>query len=744
VAADATPSALGALTYSGDQAALESLDREINAAANDATKLGAIEKRLLETLRRSEITYAARQAISQRLGTVLGMGPAKTTADAFKPLPAMLLEPRDSDLARLALEPVPGDVVDGVLITALEKTTGRSRLGILDSIARRRITAAVPQLEKLLHDPDATTAAAAARVLGEIANPAAVTALQTAPNSNGSTIAKAKLAAASRLPAAAALELLQDLQRNAQDPVHRATSFRISLEVAPTTAAARIADVLGGQDWSMKQVALESLSASRAANLVPMLTGKIGSWDAPTQAAVIAALARRGERSATPVVVTAATHSDAEIRHVAIGALEFLPGTPETATLLAKIAAGSDPEDARIARLTLARLNGPEVSATILAGAERGNASTRAVYLEQLALRNMTEGLAALLKARADPDVAVRTAAVSALGDLAPATEQKALLDWTVEARDSSEQSRALRSLVNVTLRDSDIDERGGPIFAVIQTAEPELALRLLPALSRIGGSASADTAARLAIRDNAKVSEAATLALTGWTDSTALPALATVAAAAAVPASRMAALNGTLRYFARNRDPWTPDMTAVVSRLMGSTTDADTQKKLLRLLHRANDKSALALAESLEADAVLGADGKIAADVIRANLAGPPQLRGSSSSGLANIIDGKTSTRWSVPALGEEWVEVDFKRSRPVVRVTLDQTGRAAEFPEHYEVYVTDDPKQPGNALCSGAGQRNKTVIDLPAGTRGRYLIVKNTAERKEAPWAICELYVD
>jgi hypothetical protein len=58
--------------------------------------------------------------------------------------------------------------------------------------------------------------------------------------------------------------------------------------------------------------------------------------------------------------------------------------------------------------------------------------------------------------------------------------------------------------------------------------------------------------------------------------------------------------------------------------------------------------------------------------------------------------------------------------------------------------VFVTDDPKQPGKALVSGAGQRNKTVIDLPSGTRGRYLIVKNTAERKEAPWAICELYVD
>ena len=107
-------------------------------------------------------------------------------------------------------------------------------------------------------------------------------------------------------------------------------------------------------------------------------------------------------------------------------------------------------------------------------------------------------------------------------------------------------------------------------------------------------------------------------------------------------------------------------------------------------------------------------------------------------------MTDGKTSTRWTTPALGEEWVEVDFRRSRPIQRVTLDQTGRAAEFPERFEVYVTNDPKRPGTVVKSGKGSRNKTVIDLPDGTRGRYVIIRNVAGRDEAPWAICELYVD
>src|SRR5688572_24559673 len=142
-AADSSP-ALGNLTYSGEQKTLEALDREIVSAGLDGPKLAAIEKQLLALLRRTDATFAGRQAAAQRLGRVLGVGAAKTSADAFKPLGTMLLEERDSDLARLALEPVRSEVVDGIFIEALEKTTGRTRLGVVDSIGRRRSVAAVP------------------------------------------------------------------------------------------------------------------------------------------------------------------------------------------------------------------------------------------------------------------------------------------------------------------------------------------------------------------------------------------------------------------------------------------------------------------------------------------------------------------------------------------------------------------------------------------------------------------------
>ena len=744
VSAAEPPPAIISLTYSGDQKALEALDADVSAAGTDTAKLGALESRLLGLIRRADLTFTARQAIAQRLGTVLAQSPASARGDTYKALANLLIDDRDSDLARLALDRAAGDSIDALFVTALGKTTGRSRLGLIDTLARRRTAAAVPALTKLLQDSDALTVAAAARALGEIAAPAAVSALRALPEPSSPAVVAAKLVAASRMPPAAAPDFLREIEKGAADPVARAAALRLSLGIETATAAARIAQTLDGTDWTFKQVALEAIAASAAPDLAATLLSKLESWDAPTQSAVIAAFARRNEASAVSAITKATKHADADVRASALGALGVLPCSRDIATLLAQVAAGKNSTDAKLARQSLARLNGPDVNATVLAGAERGETASRTVFIEQLALRNQIEGIPLLLKLRADADSAVRLAALAALGDLAPPSEQRALLDWTLAAKDDAEQSRALRSLVNVTLR-NPAATRGRPVYEAIEQGTADVALRLLPALQRIGGAASAECAARLAVKPEEKVSTAATAALARWTDGTALPSLATVAEKAALPAARTAAIDAALRYFERNRDAWTAESTTLMKRLLASTTDNPPRRQLLALLTRAGDKAALSLAESLVKDTALGEDAAYSVAVIRANLAGKPKLRASNSASLSNILDGKTATRWSVPALGEEWVEVAFAASRPLRRITLDQTGRAAEYPEHYEVYVTDDPKSPGAAVASGAGQKgNKTVIDLPAGTRGRYLTIRNTEERKDAPWAICELYVD
>lgn len=745
LAAAEPPPALASLTYSGDQAALEALDRDITAADKDATKLAALEDSLLALLRRTDTTFASRQAICQRLGTVLAQSAPKAGRDPYKPLGAMLVDERDSDLARLALEPAPGAVVDTLFVAALGKTSGRTRLGIINSIARRRIEGAVPALATLLAEADATTAAAAAHALGLIGTTAADAALRAATTLAPALIGHARLQATTRQPVADAQRVLRELEGDTKlPPALRTAAFRRSLDLESSTSIPRITEILGGSDWTMKQAALEALAGGIGAGGIRTLTAKLATWDAPTQTAIIAALARTGDANAVPAVLAATKHASAEVRTEAFAALGFLPGNNDVVALLAATAGDDHSPDAKIARTSLTRLNGPGVSAAILAGAEKGPAPLRTVFLEQLALRNMTEGLPLLLKCRGESEAAVRAAAVGALGDLAPFSEQKAVLDWALAATDDTEQGKALRALVNLTLRNPATTERGTAIYSALAAASTEAAQRLLPALARLGGTASADCAAGLALRNDPKLAMAAVDTLGRWTDSTALSALADVAEKAALDPIKDSARQGALRALDRNRENWTAQTTTLVSRLLSATTTAAPRRQLLAVLARANDATALKLAEELQTDASVGEEARYTATAIKAALAGAPKLRASPASGVSNILDGKTSNRWSAPLLGEEWIEIDFRQSRSFRRLTLDQTGRTGEFPEKYEVYVSDSPEVVGSAVAKGQGQRNKTVIELPAGTKGRYVTIKNTAERKDGTWSICELFVD
>ena len=733
---------LSQLDYSGSPQAVEALDRELYAAGTDPVKLAVIEQRLLAGLRARDTTYAARQVLCQRLGWVLGLTPEKLTAAGLKPLPAMLADERDSDLARLALEAAPGAVIDSLFLTALNQTTARTRIALIDSMARRQIVAAVPALAKLLGDNDPATAAAAARALGLITDYSASLVLQAVPEPSPAAVAAAKLALVPRLAAGTALAVLADLRARAADPVHRIAALRLMLQLDPSIATTL--DVLDGNDPAAKRVALESIYASRAPQIIPALAAKLSTWDAFTQSAVISAMARRGDAAATSAVLQATAHEDAQVRMAALEALGFLPGTIETMTALTKIVAGTAAVESKVAKASLTRLNGLGLNAAILSGAERGETVLRVVAIEQIALRGLNEGLPLLVKLRTDLDVAVRAAAVTALGELAPPADNKIVLDWAIAATDANEQARALRALVSITLRNPDVVGRGATLYAAMETAPAELALRLLPALGRIGGSPSAASAGKLALSADLKIAEAATTALVRWTDDTAIPVLVSVAERTTLPIVRVSAVTGVIAAFERNRAFWNVDATALIARLLAVSASAESRLALIALLKRAADAPALALAEKSQGDPVMGAAAIEAAAVIRANQAGPAKLRASTMAGVRNLMDGNTGNRWSVPAEGDEWVEVDFILSRPLRRITLDQTGRGAEFPENYEVYVTDNIAAMGKVAATGVGQTNKTVIDLPVGTRGRYVIIKNLAARKDTPWSICEIFVD
>ncbi|HYP16978.1 MAG TPA: HEAT repeat domain-containing protein, partial [Opitutus sp.] len=479
--------------------------------------------------------------------------------------------------------------------------------------------------------------------------------------------------------------------------------------------------------------------------IVPVITEELASLEPSTQAAVIAALARRGDDRAIPAIATATRHAAAPVRAAAIAALGRLPGNPDIVLLLARIAADSDARDAKLARQSLARLTGPGVAETVREGAQRAETHLRVIYLEQIASRYMDGAIPLLLETRSDPSPVVRSAALAALGEIAPFATQPALLDWAMAAEDSGEQTRALRALATVTLRNPDATQRTAAISAALNEADATIARRLLPVLPRLGGPAAAETAAALALRDHPELASAAVAALARWPDQAGLLPLIDLAEKTTADAIRAAAVQGAVRFLETRRDFSSADITSAISRLLPHARQEEARRRLVYLLGRSSDDAALALARKVQGEPALAFEATQSLLAIVANRSGRPTARASDNSNQSgNALDRRPSTSWNTAATAGAWIEIDLKVSRPVRQLTLDQGTRADNYPEHYEVFVTNDPKSPGTARVSGPGAPGRTVIDLPVNTRGRYVLVRNTAARTNGRWTISELYVD
>src|ERR1035437_9921963 len=102
------------------------------------------------------------------------------TAQSIPALAALLTDEKLSHSARYALESMPYPKAGQALAEALGKTSGLTKVGLINSLGFRQETGAVPALVALLTDHDAQVASTASRALGQIGGSKALNALQAA------------------------------------------------------------------------------------------------------------------------------------------------------------------------------------------------------------------------------------------------------------------------------------------------------------------------------------------------------------------------------------------------------------------------------------------------------------------------------------------------------------------------------------------------------------------------------------
>ncbi|MFO1523740.1 MAG: HEAT repeat domain-containing protein [Kiritimatiellia bacterium] len=302
-------------------AARAQLDARISVATN-ATLRAAVEKELLDVLRRST-NGEARLFAAQRLAVVAG----DASLAAWTNLTASAEE---AHLACIALTGHPSPKAGEILRGALPGATGPARLQIVNALGRRAEPESVPLLAPLASDSVPALADAARVALARSPGPAAAAALASAP----------------RLPEA-------DLLRAAREKDLPALENLLRTGATP----------------SVRRGAWNALADADPAGLLPRILAALTEGD-PVIAPLAAATAGRlTDPAATAALAEALPKLAQPARGWLTAALADLGGAPALAALQQELASG-DPEG-KLAAATALRRRGEAATATALAAALR-------------------------------------------------------------------------------------------------------------------------------------------------------------------------------------------------------------------------------------------------------------------------------------------------------------------------------------------------------------------------------------
>jgi HEAT repeat protein len=611
------------ITTGTSRADTGTVDTEIVAATKAGpTELKNLELRSIETIKSNASTMEKDRAC--RILRVIG------TPDSIDALGALLTDKKLSHIARYALEYMRYPEVDKALSDALDKTSGKVKVGIINSLAMRGNKQHYDILVPLLKDSDTEVAAAAIWALGRIGSSQAVSTLSERYKYGGkkmrSAAADGLLNATDRLVAKGdlpkALAIYKQLHR-ADAPEHvRMGAFRGLIETQPDKAAGMLIEAIGSNDWKTRGMAIDMIVTLKGQGVTERFTAGLDKLAPDTQVLMIGALVGRGEKDALrPVITKAATSSNAEIRALAIKSLGDIGDASSVQVLVNVIETGKNDEEKKLSASSLRRLSGKNINGQIIKSMKKSTAEGRAKLIEILQDRDATEAVDELLAAGSDKDAEVRRAAFKALADLAGPDHQKALIKLLSNLKGNVGRPEAKRTVKAVT---QNLNEAASlePIQVVINST----AATKCSFLRVLGGIGDADgfVVVRHVLKDsNPEVRDTAVRTLADWPVPTAARTLLEVFQTTSNRTHRIVALRGCVRQLGMGALP-SSDMLNICSQLMKGTDRPEEKKLILACLAKSGDPGATKIVVPLLADNKVKAEAELAMLGIIRNMMGP------------------------------------------------------------------------------------------------------------------------
>jgi HEAT repeat protein len=533
------------------------------------------------------------------------------TARCVPALSALLTDEQLSHSARYALEPMQAPEASQALLDALSKTKGLIKVGLINSLAARRETRAVAELAKLLQDPDTLVVSASARALGQIANPAAVKALQTASKNTSDPLHAAAvdglLRSGTRLLEAKeqskALALFEHLYNTEQKDSVRLAAFEGMIRASGKSGLTLMVNGIQSEPGPSQTAALQLVGEIEAPHATETLAGLLSKLPPNTQVALIDGLGQRGDPAATPALVALASTGGIEVRIPIINALATI-GDASVVGLLAQLAAAGSSDQQRAARQALVDLRRGAVTETLVAQLGSSNPAVQSELARALGSRGDRAAIPKLLQLAANSSDSTRNASLQALAMLVDEPQLGSLVQLVTQAKDPAQRAQAAEAVSSASLR-LQSRQGGAKLQALadgLNHGSNEARIALLPICSGLANSVIRG-ALRSALKDaDPQVRAAATRALCESVDPELLDDVVRVAGATQDNKMRTLAITGGVRLASQEEGAKLPipQRVAALKSLLGVADQPEQKRLVLAGLAETPDLESLKLVEPL------------------------------------------------------------------------------------------------------------------------------------------------
>ena len=320
-------------------------------------------------------------------------------------------------------------------------------------------------------------------------------------------------------------------------------------DAADSELVQMVITLLHDADKDVRALGLEQVrTATKGSSATQQFAAELPKLSGEAQAALLSALADRGDAAARPAIIDLlATRPDETVTRAALAALGFLGEPADAAALLHWLRDGA-PAVQEAARASLVRLPGDAVSATLAAELDQAPAALRVILLEVLTARRALNTVPQMLPLAVAADASVRGAAMAALGQLAGPEHIPGLLPGVLAAEPGRERETAEKAVLSVCSRIADANRRAEPVLAAMQGLSDAQRLTVLPALGRVGGPAALQAIEAAIGQAQHDVHDAGIRALCNWPDASTAPRLTELATQDPHPDHQIKALRALIR----------------------------------------------------------------------------------------------------------------------------------------------------------------------------------------------------